>query len=107
MHVTDSSYISLGNSVVTSIVQNKDGAVIMSVFDQILPLPNVSCNLYKIAPDGTVSYQNQVGLHDESTFISGMFATDDDHIVMAGLIQFASLDTNNLFILKTDNNAHY
>ena len=106
-YVEDSSYISLGCSVVTSAVQGKGGEIIMSVFSQILPMPNVICNLYKIAPNGSVVAQNQVGLSNQSTFVSGMLPTNDDHVIMGGLIQFANVDTNNLFILKTDNNVHF
>jgi hypothetical protein len=107
LRVQDSTYVSLGCSVVSSAVQNNDGDIIMSVFSQILPVPNVICNLYKIAPNGSVSAQGQVGLPNQSTFISGMCATTDNHFIMGGLIQFANIDTNNLFILKTDNNVHF
>ena len=106
-HVQDSSYVSLGCSVVTSAVQNKEGEIIMSVFNQVLPVTNIICNLYKIEPNGSVTTQNQIGLPTQSVFISGMSLTNDDHILMDGLIQFANVDTNNLFILKTDKDGHF
>jgi hypothetical protein len=107
LHVTDSSYISLGNSIVSCAVQDNAGDIIMSVFSEVLPIPNAICMLYKIAPDGSVTAHNQVGLSNQSAFISGMYPTSDDYILMSGLIQFSDVDTNNLFILKTDNNVHF
>jgi len=107
LHATDSSYISLGNSMVSCAVQDHDGNIIMSVFNQVFPIPNAICMLYKIAPDGSIVAHNQVGLSNQSAFISGMCPASDDYIFMAGLIQFSNIDTNNLFILKTDNNVQF
>ena len=105
--VTDSSYVDLGNSFAPCVVQNNSGDIVMSVVSQVLPLPNFVCTLYKIGPDGHIVNQSEIGLPHQSVFVSGMFHTADDHILISGLIQSANIDTNNLFILKTDNNVRY
>ena len=106
-HVTDSSYIGYGSSFVSATAQDNNGDIFISVFSQILPLPNAICDLYKIAPNGSIASQKQIGLSLESVYASGMCPTNDGHIVMSGLIQLSNVDTNNLFILKTDNNINY
>jgi hypothetical protein len=105
--VTDSSYISYTSTVLTSIAQDRAGNVIMSVCSQALPWPNAICDIYRITPDGAVTKPVEIGLTDQSAFISGIYPTNDNYLFMAGLIQSGNVDNNHLFILKTDNNVHY
>jgi len=108
-HVLDSSYIAPANSslLISGIIQKTDGAILLSVYDEQLPVTNDLCNLYEIAPDISVKKIQEVGLLSQSVYMSGMTQTNDGHIVMGGLIQTNGLDTNNIFILKTDENEHY
>jgi hypothetical protein len=108
-HVLDSAYVNPANSDVniSGIVQKADGSIMVSLEDQQLPVTNDLCYLYEIAPDASVKKVRQVGLSSQSTFISGMSQANDGHIVMGGLIQTNGIDTNNIFILKTDGNGNY
>jgi len=106
-HVTDSTFIGLGSSFVSSAIQNSEGDIIVSVFSQVLPVPNAVCDVYIISPNGLIIGQKSIGLPLESVYISGMCPTNDGHMVMSGLIQPANIDNNNLFILKTDNSVQY
>jgi len=108
-NVLDSAFIAPPNCNLyySGIIQKADGTIVVSVIDEALPLTNNFGYVYEVAPDLTIKKIEQIGLTSQSVVINGMNATYDGHIIMSGVIQKNGIDTNNLFILKTDNNEHF
>ena len=106
--VTSTGYINPppGNSVLSSVVQKTDGTILASVFNDGAPQILYSCSLYNIAPDGSSTAINDLPLSYQSIFITDISQAKDGHLLFTGVLQTYATDTNNVFLMKTDNNLH-
>ncbi len=107
--VTNTSYISLpsGNTFISSAIQKADGNILVSVFDNSLVAKVLyKCTLYNVAPDASSSSINDLPLSYQSIFITDINQINDGHLLFTGVLRTYATDTDNVFLMKTDNSVH-